>query len=503
MSRTVLLGIDLGAGSLKVSVVLADGNYLGGAGAPIQTDAPRPGWSEQDPAEWWRALCTAVPQALTAAGVDAADVAALSLSAGAHTAVLVDHAGDVVRPAILWNDQRSGVECADLRASDDSLIRGVGANAVNPTWTLPQLYWLNRHEPENMAKVDRLYLAKDWLRGQLTGDWSTDPIDALGTLMLDAGEKAWSQALCDQIGWPMHTLPPIRSSTSLAGRVTAQAARACGLLEGTPVICGTSDTAAEALGAGMLQAGSGLIKLATAATLSTMSTAPSPDQKLVSYYYIPDNSWYLITGTNSCASAHAWLRRTLFSSGGSASASFDDIDALAARAPAGSDGLFFHPYLNGERSPYWDPKLRADFVGMGFGHGPAHIARAFYEGIAFSLRDCQQVFRDSGNTFRTARITGGGSRSALWRQIVADVLDVTIELPAAADASYGAALLAGLGAGVFDNLDTLSGAVRILATTVPDPARHELYSRHFEIYREIQASLAPINHRIAALLQPG
>lgn len=500
MGATTLLGIDLGAGSLKATVIGADGSYLGSAAAPVKTSSPHPGWSEQAPADWWAALCSAVPQALAGAGVEAGSVTALSFSAGAHSCVLVDAQGEVVRPAIIWNDQRSGAECADLRASDDKTIRAITANAVSPTWTLPQLYWLMRHEPEAMARVRRLYLAKDWLRAQLTGDWVTDPVDALGTLMFDAGSRAWSADLCDRIGWPIGTLPPVVASTSITGRVGSAAARACGLNEGTVVVCGTSDTAAEALGAGMLDANVSVVKLATAATLSTVSPGRSAGQKLVSYPYFPEHMWYLIVGTNSCASAHAWLRRTLFSARG-ATASFDEIDSLAAQAPPGSEGLFFHPYLNGERSPYWDPKLRADFVGLGFAHGPAHIARAFYEGVAFSLRDCQRDFHEAGIRFSTARITGGGARSALWRQIVADVLGVHIELPAAADASYGVALIAGLGSGVLEDLNALPDIVRIVDRIAPDPARHELYQDRFEIYREIQAALAPINHRIHALAQ--
>ncbi|WEK50823.1 MAG: xylulokinase [Candidatus Kaistia colombiensis] len=497
---TTLLGIDLGAGSLKVTVVDDKGAALGSAASSIRTSAPHPGWSEQNPADWWDAVCSATPRALAAAGVDAGTVAGISFSAGAHTSVLVDAASDIIRPAILWNDQRSAVECVDLRAAADQVIRALSANPVSPTWTLPQLYWLTRHEPEAVSRVRRLYLAKDWLRGMMTDDWCTDPVDALGTMMFDASAKRWSPELCQLINWPIHTLPPIRPSSAVTGRVTARAARATGLREGTPVICGTSDTAAEAMGAGMLTPGTGVIKLATAATLSTVTAAPSPDQKLISYYYFPEGAWYLITGTNSCASAHAWLRQAAFSSGGGDAAGFEAMDALAATAPVGSEGLFFHPYLNGERSPYWDPNLRADFVGLSFAHGPAHMARAFYEGIAFSLKDCKQAFDDSGNGFTRARITGGGSRSALWRSIVADALNVTIELPASADASYGAAMVAGLGAGVFADVEALSRAVQVVDITVPDPARHALYARRFEIYRDIQAALAPINHRIVAEL---
>lgn len=492
----LLLGIDLGAGSLKASVVARDGKFLAAASAPVATSSPKPGWSEQDPADWWHALCLAVPESIAKAGLQFSDIGAVSFSAGAHTAVLVDAAGQVVRPAILWNDQRSLGECEILRNHSAFSIEAIAGNAVTPTWTLPHLFWLKRNEPENTERVSRLYLAKDWLRSQLTDDWSTDPIDALGTLMLDARSRTWSPEISELIGWSLSSLPPVRPSEEVAGHVSATAATACGLPIGIPVVRGSSDTAIEALGAGMLDEDIGTIKLATAATISCLSSGPSDDLKLISYYYFPKDSWYLITGTNSCASAHAWLRNTLFASGGGSPASFEDMDHLAGSAPAGSEGVFFHPYLNGERSPYWDPKLRGDFVGLGFNHTPGHIARAFYEGVAYSLRDCQEIFSARGSSFHAARITGGGARSAIWRQIVADTLGMPIELPAAADASYGAALLAGLGTGAFASLGALAPAITIIARTEPDLRNVRFYERQFELYREIQRALAPVYHKI-------
>ncbi len=246
----------------------------------------------------------------------------------------------------------------------------------------------------------------------------------------------------------------------------------------------------------MLGPETGTIKLATAATLSCYSKTPSDDAKLISYPYLPEKSWYLITGTNSCASAHDWLRKTLFSSGGQSPADFDDMDKLAAEVSAGSQGLFFHPYLNGERTPYWDPRLRADFVGMSFDHGPGHIARAFYEGVAYSLRDCLEIFRERGIAFSSTRILGGGAQSAVWRQIVADTLEMPVELPAAADASYGAALLAGIGTGVFESFDALAGVIGMAARTEPVDDNVDVYRRGFETYRRIQQKLAPIYHEI-------
>jgi xylulokinase len=496
-SDPLLVGIDLGAGSLKISIITAAGALVSEASAPVATSAPHPGWSEQNPEDWWVACCDALRRGLAAAGRPALDIAAISFSAGAHTQVLEDADGRVIRPAILWNDQRSRAETQDLRERADARILEIGANRANPTWTLPQMLWLARHEPEAFKRVKRLYVAKDWLRARFTGTWETDTIDALGTLMLDAKTATWSQELCGMIGWPLATLPPIVKPSAVVGRVSVEAARATGLAAGTPVVCGTSDTAAETFGAGMVREGIGVVKLATAATVNVLSPVPHPDFSLINYYHVVPNHWYVIAATNSCASAHKWLRDTFFRRDGEdGGAVFDAMDARASKVAPGSEGLFFHPYLNGERSPYWDPLLRADFVGIGFNHGGGHFVRALYEGVAYSLRDCLEAMKAKGLGFSTARLTGGGARSALWRQIVADVLDITVELPEVADASFGAALLAGVGIGLFKDERAAADVVRIVSRAEPDAARAALYARGFPIYRDIQQALAPINHRI-------
>lgn len=500
----LLVGIDLGAGSLKVSAIRADGSLVAEASEAVPTSSPHPGWSEQDPQDWWAAACRALPRMLALAQRPASDIAAIAFSAGAHTQVLTDADGKVIRPAILWNDQRSQAEVQALRQKADARILDIGANRANATWTLPQMLWLRNNEPQAHGCVKRLYVAKDWLRAQFTGTWETDTIDALGTLMLDARSGGWSDELCEMIGWPVDTLPPIVTPTTVVGRVTAAAARATGLAEGTPVVCGTSDTAAETYGAGMVREGLGVVKLATAATVSVLSPQAQPDFELINYYHVVQDHWYIITATNSCASAHKWLRDTFFRrEGDDGRAVFDAMDEMAAKVAPGAEGLFFHPYLNGERSPHWDPLLRADFVGAGFNHGPGHFVRALYEGVAYSLRDCRDVLRAKGLHFDTARLTGGGSTSALWRQIVADVLNVEVELPAVADASFGAALLAGVGVGVYADERAAAEVVRIVSRARPDPARAAVYDRGFPIYRDIQAALAPLNHRIHDFVRGG
>jgi xylulokinase len=495
-----VLGIDIGAGSLKACVVDGSGCELGSASVGYPTRSPHPGWSEQDPEDWWTALCDTVPRALSAAGVPAERVRAVSFSGGAHTAVLVDADGRVLRPAILWSDQRSGQEAGELQEQHGERILRTALNRPSPTWTLPQLMWLRRHEPRAASATRRVLIAKDWLRWRLSGAWHTDVTDAVGTMLWDHEAQRWSDWLCGLAGWDPATLPPVVSPAAVVGEVTVKAAASCGLAAGTPVVCGTSDTSAEAYGAGADVNGAGVLKLATAATVSIVGPTPHIHPTLINYPFAIPGLWYTISATNSCASAHRWLRDQFFMRpGDDGSAVFADMDRIAGEVAPGSDGLLFHPYLLGERAPYWDPRLRADFIGMTMRHDRRHFVRALYEGIAFSLRDVLGQFQDQGLGLDEARIIGGGARSPLWRQIVADVLRLHVVLPEKADASFGAALLAGVGIGLFADERAAARLNRGQRDTHdPDPARADRYDALFELYRESKSRLTEINHRLGA-----
>lgn len=504
-SPSLLLGIDLGAGSLKAVLIDASGAVLGEGSEAVTTHAPQPSWSEQDPADWWRALCAAVPRALAASGRNADEIAGIAMTAGAHIQVLEDASGKVLRRAIMWNDQRSHAEVARLRDAADGRIVELAYNRCSTTWTLPQLDWVRKNEPDVVRRTRRVYLAKDWLRAQLTGGWETDPVDALGTLMFDAERRQWSDELCALIKWDTSTLPKVVAMTAVVGEVTRAAAEATGLRVGTPVVCGTSDTAAETYAAGMTRAGIGVVKLATAGTVSVLATRSQPQMSVISYYHVIPEHWYIITATNSCASAHRWLRDRVVGGAalpGQSGPSFADLDALAAKVPAGSEGLIFHPYLNGERTPYWDSRLRGSYVGLGFEHGPGHLVRALYEGIAYSLRDCLEALRPHVPAITAARLTGGGARSPVWRQILADVLRLDLELPSTADASFGAALIAGLGVGVFsDAVSAVDSTLKTVARHSPDPDEATLHDEGFATYKDIQQRLAPVHHAVRDRLQ--
>ncbi len=490
-----LLGIDLGAGSLKAAIITDTGVVAGEGSQTITTHVPHFGWSEQDPAEWVAALCAAVPKAVAAAGIEAGKIAGIGISAGAHIPVLTDAAQQVIRPAIMWNDQRSAKQAAALHAQAGEMIIARSLNRANPTWTLAMLAWLQAHEPDTIARTRRLYLAKDYLRGCLTGTWETDYSDVIGALLGDDATKTWSPEICRLIGWDMATLPPVLKPTDIVGSVTAEAAQKTGLAAGTPVVCGSNDTTVEFFGIGATTPGIGAVKLATAGVLFLATKGPSVNPPISCYPHIIDGLYYTATGTNSCASAHRWLRDQMFAQGG-----FEEMDALAATIAPGAAGLLFHPYLQGERAPYWDPLLRADFIGLTISHTRAHFARALYEGIAFSIRDLLAAAQNLGLAFGTIRLMGGGARSDTWRQIIADVTGLTVERTEAGDASFGAALVAGVGTSVFASPeDAVAKCVRLLDRTTPDAQTHGFYTSLFEVYKQAQAALAPLNHKLHRL----
>ncbi|MCU1397094.1 MAG: xylB [Acidimicrobiales bacterium] len=494
------MGIDLGAGGVKVSIIEPDGTTVGEGSSPISTATPHFGWAEQDPLDWWAAACAAIPAALSNAGVAADQIAGIGMSGGAHIGVLTDAAGTPLRPAILWSDSRSTAEATELRSRADERILELTLNRANPTWLLPQLLWLKRHDPAAVAATRMLFISKDWLRFRLTGDWSTDYSDAIGALLADSTTGSWSPELCELAGWDISTLPPIVAPTAVTGHVTADAAAACGLRAGTPVVCGSNDTTVELFGAGAVLPGQGAVKLATAGVTYQVTQGPLVRPPVSCYPHIIDGLYYTATGINSCASAHRWLRDTFFADLDIDGGGFEAMDAMAAAVPAGSLGLMFHPYLAGERAPHWDPQLRGDFVGVTFQHHRAHFVRALYEGIGYAIRDALTVAEGLGMRYDTIRLVGGGARSATWRQIMADVLGREILLPANGDASFGAAVLAGIGIGVFAGpLEAAEQCCRIVATHQPDPARQAGYSELFEIYRDVQRNLVDANHRLHAL----
>ena len=485
-----LLGVDFGGSSSKATLLSEDGRVAATATCEYPTYYPQSGWAEQNPEDSWNAFVSNVRELLEKSGVAPEEIAAVALDAATHTAVLLDAQDRPVRNAIYWTDTRASAEADELRARCGEEITRLSFNSVSSLWTLPQLLWLSRHEPETLARTAKIMAVKDYIRYRLTGDFVTDDIEAMGFMLLDANRNAWSEELCALAGVAADRLPPLVRPTQRLSAIREEAARETGLRPDTLVIAGTTDTVMEVYAAGAIAPGQATVKLATAGRICAVTERAVVDPCLVTYRHVIDGLWYPGTATKSCAASNRWYRDTF----GGDYAQMSDAAAGVAR---GSDGLFFHPYLQGEITPYRDDKLRASFVGATGHHTKAHFNRAVLEGIAYSMKDCYRELERLGIAPREAVLIGGGAKAPLWRQIMADMLGIPLRTVSDVDSSLGSAMLAGVAAGVFaDHQDAAARCVRIQDEIAPDPEGVAYYERGFGLYRQIQAALAPIYHQL-------
>lgn len=490
-----LMGIDFGTGGCKVTVINAKGRVLGRAYTEYATHYPHPGWSEQNPADWIKVLLETVKACLEQCQNKGRGLVSLAVTASTHNAVLLDSDGRIIRPCIMWTDQRSIKQSDWLNKRFGEEIFYIGMQYPSPTWTLPQLLWIKENEPEAYAKIAKVCFVKDYVRGFLTGDWSTDHVDAQGSLLYDARLHNWSKDLCSMIELPYSVLPPIFKSKDVVGKVTRQAAELTGLPEGLPVVAGCSDTAAEDFGAGAVEPGQMIIKLATAGNINLVTKDPQPHPKSFTYPHVVEKMWYTALATNTCASSYRWLRDNFFSEEKkeyerNGRNIYRFMDELASQVPVGALGLMYHPYLLGERCPYYDSKLRASFIGIGMVHEKKYFARSVLEGVAFSLKDCYQIALDIMPGIKDVRLIGGGSKSNLWCQIVSDIIGVPVLRPENDDSSFGGALLAGVGKEVFGSeLEAVKACVKIKNELQPNWDNHAKYSKYFEVYQDVVRNL--------------
>ena len=485
-----LLGVDFGGSSSKATLLGEDGRVAATATCEYPTYYPQSGWAEQNPEDSWNAFVSNVRELLEKSGAAPEDIAAVALDAATHTAVLLDAQDRPVRNAIYWTDTRASAEADELRARCGEEITRLSFNSVSSLWTLPQLLWLSRHEPETLARTKKIMAVKDYIRYRLTGDFVTDDIEAMGFMLLDANRNAWSDELCALAGVTADKLPPLVRPTQRLSAIREEAARETGLRRDTLVIAGTTDTVMEVYAAGAIAPGQATVKLATAGRICAVTERAVVDPCLVTYRHVIDGLWYPGTATKSCAASNRWYRDTF---GGD----YAQMSAAAADVARGSDGLFFHPYLQGEITPYRDDKLRASFVGATGHHTKAHFNRAVLEGIAYSMKDCYRELERLGIAPGEAVLIGGGAKAPLWRQIMADMLGIPLRTVSDVDSSLGSAMLAGVAAGVFaDHRDAAARCVRIQDEIAPDPEGVAYYERGFGLYRQIQAALAPIYHQL-------
>ncbi len=490
------LGIDVGSGGIKCVLIDRRGSIVGASTRSYRTSYPAPGLSEQDPCDWYSAAVAVVRDVVRSSGITVEGLECIGICGTGHTPVLLDGAYRVVRPAILWTDQRSTAQVQYLIAHWGPDILATTYNQANCTWTLPQIMWVRENEPDAFAHVRHLLVSKDYLLLRFTGVLAADVGSATSTLMMDASRKEWSPLLSRLSGLPASALPPILSPCEIAGVLTRECAADLGFPEGIRVIAGTLDSAAEVLGVGAIGPGQGMVRLGTAGGVMIVTDRPCPSQDVITYPHTVNHFWYAQAATNTCATALQWvgeLVATLPEQENMSSPFYAELDRLAAAAPPGCEGLIFHPFLLGERAPYWNPDLRASFTGASMHHGKAHFVRAVQEGVAFSIRDCLESLLRLGLDVKEIRLGGGGSKSALWSQIVCDVLGMPGIRIGVDDSAYGVALMAATAAGFFPDLkEAVKACVVEEGLISPSGKLHELYSRHFEAYKTIQHALAPI-----------
>lgn len=496
-ARDLLLGVDFGSGGCKVTLIDTAGHLAGESSVEYRTWYEHPGWAEQEPGDWYEAMCAALAR-VRASGVDFGRIAALAFDGSTHNAVLLDGAMKPLRRTIMWTDQRSTAECAELEAEYGERIYATAYQHPTPTWTLPQLRWLSKHEPEVLRRTRHILFVKDYVRYLVTGVAVTDHIEAQGTLFYDMKKRAWSEELAALAGISVEVLPQLVNPVDRVGEVTAEAAGRTGIPAGTPVICGSSDSAAEDYGAGAIEPGDAIVKLATAGNVNVMTSEAHPHPQTLTYSHIVPGMWYTVSATNAAAVCQRWFR-DLFCEAEKIQAeklgikSFELMDRLAEASPAGANGIFFHPYLQGERCPYWDSSLRGSFIGLGMGSSRGDMLRALLEGVAFSLRDCRRLIDELELPMKRIFLIGGGARSRIWSEIVCNVMNVPVELPSPGDASFGTALLAGTGVGIYpDCRSAVRVCLAISRRIEPDPALSAKYAERFETYRAVHDALAPI-----------
>jgi len=494
---TYFLGIDASTTATKALLMQADGEVLGVASPEYTYETPQPLWTEQHPDLWWQATVAGIRQILTQTQVDPADVQGVGLTGQMHGLVLLDAAGEVLRPAILWNDQRTGAQCDEIRQrlGKARLIQLTGNDALTG-FTAPKILWVREHEPEVYARAAHGLLPKDYVRYRLTGQFATDKAGGAGTLLFDIKARDWSPEVLDALDIPADWLPQTHEGPEVTGHISVEAAEATGLKAGTPVVGGGGDQSAQAVGVGAVEPGIVALTLGTSGVVFASTGEPfiEPEGRLHAFCHAVPGRWHLMGVMLSAAGSLRWYRDTL-----APGVDFDALLAPAADVPPGSEGLLFLPYLTGERTPHPDPLARGAFVGLTVRHTQPHLTRAVLEGVAFGLRDSFELIKSAGLAeIRQVRISGGGARSALWRQILADVLNVElVTVNTTEGAAYGAALLAATGAGVYPDVDAACAAtVRLTGSTTPGPAS-AAYGEVYPLYRGLYPALRPSFNALA------
>jgi xylulokinase len=508
---SITLGIDIGTSATKTIAIDEKGTILASASAEYPCDHPRPGWSEQSPGLWWDATKKTVQQVLSSGKFQASDVAGVGLSGQMHGSVFLDSAGDVIRPALLWNDQRTAAECQEIETKAggrEALIRLV-ANPALTGFTAPKLLWVRKHEPVSWERVRQVLLPKDYVRYRLTGTFATEVSDASGTLMLDVANRRWSRELLAKLDVDPALLPSCHESQEVSGQVSELGSKATGLPVGTPVVGGGGDQPAGAVGNGIVRQGVVSATMGTSGVVFAHADTLGFDPlgRLQRGCHAVPGAWHVMGVVLAAGGSFQWFRNEL----GKAEVEMarkkgeDPYFLLtdeAAIAGPGAEGLFFLPYLTGERTPHFDPDAKGAWVGLTVRHGRAHLIRALLEGATFAMRDSLELIREMGVKIDQVRLSGGGARNALWRQIQADIYGCDVHtLNSTEGPAFGVALLAQVGTGGFASVpEACEATIRAVDSTHVEPRTKAYYDRAFPVYRQLYQDLRASFKNISSLV---
>lgn len=508
---SITLGIDIGTSGTKTLAIDETGTIRASASAEYPCDHPKPGWAEQDPRLWWDAAVKTVGRVLADGGISASDVAGIGLSGQMHGSVFLDEAGEVIRPALLWNDQRTLGECLeieDLAGGREALIRMV-ANPALTGFTAPKLLWLRKHEPRNWDKVRQVLLPKDYIRYRLTGTFATEVSDASGTLLLDVANRRWSTELLGKLGLDSGLLPTCHESFEVSAKVSELGAKATGLKVGTPVVGGGGDQAAGAVGNGIVRQGVISATMGTSGVVfaHTDQVGFDPLGRLHRFCHAVPGAWHVMGVVLAAGGSFQWFRNQLgqrevdLSKAKGTDPYFLLTDEAALAGP-GAEGLFFLPYLTGERTPHFDPDAKGAWIGLTVRHGRPHLIRSVLEGATYAMRDSLELIREMGVSIGKIRVSGGGARNPLWRQIQADIYGCDVSIPNSSEGpAFGVALLAQVGTGGFATVpEACDATIRDVDLTTVDPATRAFYDRGYEIYRRLYPALQCSFQDIATLV---
>ncbi|MEO1995773.1 MAG: xylulokinase [Planctomycetaceae bacterium] len=496
----VFLGIDIGTSGTKTLAMEESGSILASATAEYSLHSPHPGWAEQDPEDWWKATVQTIRQVVQRAKLRPGDIGGIGLSGQMHGSVFLDRNHQVIRPALLWNDQRTSAECVEI----ESRVGGVRkliklvANPAMTGFTAPKILWLRNHEPRNFSRTRQILLPKDYIRFRLTSEFATEVSDASGTLLLDVARRRWSRPMLDRLELDSALLPRVYESEEVSGVLTSEAAEALNLKPGTPVVGGGGDQAAGAIGNGIVKRGVISATMGTSGVVFAHSDAveTDPQGRVHTFCHAVRDKWHVMGVVLSAGGSLQWFRNQLCEREVDKAKRqkidpYELITSQAATAPAGSEGLYFLPYLTGERTPHADPHARAAWVGLSLRHARSHMARAVMEGASYAMRDCLEIIREMNIPVREIRLSGGGARSEFWRQMQADIYGrKVVTINAEEGPAYGVALLAAAGTGAYKNVvEACSATIQITSSTPPDAKARKVYNRCYPQYGQLYHSL--------------